>query len=321
VFPAAVFYNTNIFDEAGLNYPPAYGDKYVMPDGSEVEWSWETLTEVAKLLTLDINGNNATSEEFDRTQIVQYGYHGIWSGHPSYLGTFRGAAPIYTGEAGSYEATFPEHWVAAWEWWYDGIWGEQPFVPNGAVVQSPEFGTGNTFGSGKVAMGVTNLWYTCCLGDFAGAGFEFQFGTLPSYDGEVHGRVDADTFRVWKGTQHPAEAFEVLAYLLGPAGVEPLIVGTADTPGAYGAFPALAEFQQPYVDALLAQYPFITTWDAMLAGLAYPDVPSAEGYMPNYNEAWARIQTFGDLMDNTEGLDLATEIATLQQDLTVIFNK
>ena len=100
-----------------------------------------------------------------------------------------------------------------------------------------------------------------------------------------------------------------------------MIVGTADTPGAYGAFPALPEFQQRFIDAKAAQYPFVTTWDTILAGLAYADDPSAEGYMPNWNEAWARMDTFYSLENTTAGLDLATEIATLEADLTVIFNK
>jgi len=322
VFPAAMFFNPALFDEAGLAYPPAnYGDMYTMPDGTEVEWSWQTVGEVAKLLTLDVNGNNATSADFDRTAVVQFGYHPIWSAHPSYLGTYWGASAVYTGEPGSYTAVIPEAWKASWAWWYDGIWGAQPFIPNGAVAGSAEFGSGNTFASGKIAMGVTNLWYTCCLTAMNDAGYEWQFGILPSYNGVVNGRIDADTFRVWKGTQNPAEAFEVLAYLIGPEGTLPLIVGTADVPGAYGAFPALPEFQQTFIDNKAAQYPYVTTWDTIIAGLAYPDAPSAEGYMPNWNEGWARIQTFGDLMNNTEGLDLATEIATLEADLTVIFNK
>ena len=89
VFPSAMFYNKALFDEAGLNYPPgAYGEKYVMPDGSEVDWSWDTVAEVAKLLTVDVNGKNATEADFDKTQIVQYGFTWQFENHPSYWGSF-----------------------------------------------------------------------------------------------------------------------------------------------------------------------------------------------------------------------------------------
>jgi multiple sugar transport system substrate-binding protein len=323
VFPGAVFYIPAMFDEAGLNYPPAnYGEDYVWPDGTTAEWNWDTFSDVAKLLTIDVNGLNATQEGFDATQIVQYGFHPTWSGHPAYIGAFHGTPAFYTGSEGAYESAIPDSWKAAWEWWYDGIWGAQPFIPNGAVAGSPEFGSGNTFNSGKIAMTVTMLWYTCCLADFAAAGYEFQFGAVPvSDDGVVHSRVDADTFRIWKGTEHPEEAFEVLAFLIGPVGTEYLVTGHGDLAAAYGGFPSLPEFQGPYLEAAAGNYPFVTTWDTILAGLAYPDVPSAEGFMPNWNESWARIQTFGDLLQNTEGLNLATEIATLESDLTVIFNK
>jgi multiple sugar transport system substrate-binding protein len=323
VFPAATWYMPTLFEEAGLNMPPTdWGGTYTMPDGTTAPWDYATFTTVAKMLTIDVNGKNALDPAFDKTQIVQYGFHPTWSGHPAYLGAYQGNPAFFTGSAGNYASAIPDSWKAAWQWYYDGIWGAQPFIPNAAVAGSAEFGTGNVFASGKVAMTMTNLWYTCCLGDFANAGNEFQFAPVPvGGDGVPHSRVDADTFRVWKGTQHPAEAFEVLTFLIGPVGTEYLVVGTPDRPAAYGGFPALPQYQQPFLDAKAAQYPFVTTWDTILAGLAYPDVPSAEGYQPNWNEAWARMQTFGDLMGNTEGLDLATEIATLQNDLTVIYNK
>jgi multiple sugar transport system substrate-binding protein len=143
---------------------------------------------------------------------------------------------------------------------------------------------------------------------------------MPSYNGVVAGRIDADTFRMWKGTKHPAEAFEVLAYLTGPA-VTKLIIGTADMKPAYGAFPARTADQGAWLDAKKLQFPAVTNWQVILDGLSYPDVPSAEGWMPNYNEAWARGATFQSLMYNEGGLDLEKEIATYLADLDVIFNK
>ena len=65
--------NVDLFDEAGLNYPPSsFDEKYVMPDGSEVDWNYDTVAEIAKILTVDANGNDATSADFDPGNIVQY---------------------------------------------------------------------------------------------------------------------------------------------------------------------------------------------------------------------------------------------------------
>jgi multiple sugar transport system substrate-binding protein len=213
VFPAAVYYVPAMFDELGLNYPPSvYGDMYEL-DGEEVEWNWETFAEVARRLTIDIDGNTALDEGFDRNTIVQVGYSPQWQTHVNYMASYRaGAARIVEGEEGNYSVNFPDEWKEAVRWLYDGIWGDQPFSANGALSGSPEFGNGNLLNSGRAAMASSPLWYTCCLTEFRDAGLEFQAGTLPlGDDGEYHGRVDADTFRLWTGTDHPEEAFEVLA--------------------------------------------------------------------------------------------------------------
>jgi len=306
VFPGAVYYQKAMFDEAGLNYPPAtYGEKYVMPDGTEVDWSFETLTELARILTVDVNGNDATSPDFDKTQIVQYGYIPQYQ-HPTSVGTFWGAQKV--DQDG--QAVIPDAWKAAWKWWYDGMWGDQPFIPTDPVVQSPEFGAGNPFNSGKVAMGLTQLWYTCCI---AQAGESWDVAVQPSYEGVVHGRVDADTYRILKGTKNPEEAFEVLTYLIGEG--SPALLDT------YGGMPARAEDSEAFFAKRAEQYPFVENWDVFVQGLAYPDKPTAESYMPNFNEAFNRIGTFQTLVQTTEGLDIDQEIETMQTELQAIFDK
>jgi multiple sugar transport system substrate-binding protein len=329
VFPAATYFVPAMFDEAGLNYPPqAYGEPYVMPDGTEADWTWETLAEIAKVLTVDANGQDATSPDFDRESIVQVGFATQWQTHVAYQGSYiAGASDIVEGEAaGSYEVALPDSWKAANQWVYDGMWGEQPFIATGPLSGAPEFGNGNVFNSGKAAMAITPIWYTCCLDAFRDAGFEFQAAALPlGADGAPHGRVDADTLRIWKGTAHPAEAFEALAYLIGPEGIQTLVVGGDDVPAAYSGLPANPEFQQTYIDGVAERYPFTTpeTWEVFKAGLAFPDAPSAEQWQPNWNEAWARQQTFFDLLQNTpaDQLDFDAEWQKMVDDLNVIYNR
>lgn len=318
VFPGGVYFQKEMFDEAGLNYPPAvYGDPYLWPDGTEEEWSFDVLTKVAKILTVDGNGNSVwvlddagkpvAGTDFDRDDIVQYGYTAQYQ-HPNSVGSFWGAASL-AGEDGK-TATIPENWKAAWRWWWEGVHGEEPFIPSAPTVQADTFGAGNAFNSGKVAMGITQMWYTCCV---AAAGEAWDLAVLPTYNGVVNGRVDADTFRVWKGTKNPEAAFEVLTYLLGDASLDLL--------GIYGGMPARAEDTDAFFAAKAEQYPFVQNWDVMIQGLAYPDVPSAEAYMPQWNEAFARVDTFGNLLLTDPAIDFDAEIETLQTDLQAIFDK
>lgn len=327
VFPAAVYYVPAYFDEAGLAYPPqAYGEQYEL-DGEMVDWNWETFTEVARRLTVDSSGVDATQDGFDKNSIVQVGFSPQWQTHVAYAGAYRGgAANIVSGSAGSYSVNFPQSWKDALKWYYDGMYGEQPFMATGPLAGAAEFGGGNLFNSGKAAMAITPIWYTCCLGDFATAGLEFQAGALPvGDDGVPHGRVDADTFRVWKGTKNPAEAFEVLSFLIGPRGTEVLVVGADDVAAPYGGFPALAQYQEGYFNSLKERYPFMTdvSVEVFQASLAYPDNPSAEQWQPNWNEAWARQQTFFDLLQNTapDQLDFDAEWQKMVDDVNAIYNK
>jgi multiple sugar transport system substrate-binding protein len=320
VFPGAIYYVPSMFEESELSTPPQkYGDKYEMPDGSMVDWNWDTVTQVAKLLTIDKNGKNSTEEGFDRTQIVQVGYNAQWQSPLSIATFYAGAAKIYSGEKqGEYKSAIPDSWKEAWKWYYDGMWGKNPFIATGALAGSPEFGAGNVFNSGKAAMGLTQTWYTCCLADFAKAGNEFQLGIQPmGADGVVHGRVDADTFRMWKGTKNPDAAFEVLAYLITTGGDKLLPI--------YGAMPAIASKTDAFFETKKKDYPFVTdaSWDVFIQGLAYPDTPSSEQYQPHWNEATVRQQTFLDLMSNTapDKFDFDAEFQKMVDDVTVIYNK
>jgi multiple sugar transport system substrate-binding protein len=324
IFPGGMYFIPAMFDEQGISYPPQkYGDKYKMPDGTMVDWNWDTVTAIAKLLTVDKNGKNSTEAGFDATQIVQIGYTPQYQSGQSIATFYGGASSIYSGSKGAWKAAIPDSWKAAWQWYYDGMWGKQPFTATGPLASSTEFGGGNVFNSGKAAMGLTQTWYTCCLGDLDKAGVVWQVGIQPidvvgPNAGKVQGRVDADTIRVWKGTKNPDAAFKFLAYLITTGGDKFL--------PAMGAMPAISSKIDAFFAAKSAQYPNVTqaSWDVFKAGVAYPDRPSAEGWMPGNNtEDSARIGTFINLLQTTspDKLDFNAEFLKLEDDLTVIFNK
>lgn len=322
VFPAATFFQRGHFDEAGLNYPPfEYGEPYVWPDGTEEEWNYATLKKVAQILTVDSNGNAPVNyddsgnvepnPDFDVTKVTQFGFEPQYL-VPYHFGAFYGGAGLdYNPEDNS--ADIPAGWLEAWDWWWEGITGSEPFIASQAVLSSPEFGGGNPFNSGRVSMAITQQWYTCCIGD---AGDSWDLAALPAstVDGEVHGRIDADTFRALKSTDEPEATFAVLDYLTGEASLDLL--------PAYGGMPARAGDQDAFYALQAERFPFVENWDTIRAGLAYPDIPSAEGYRPNFPEVFEAYNTFNTVI-RTGGtdIDFAAEVETFINSLTTIMQR
>jgi multiple sugar transport system substrate-binding protein len=305
-FPSVLYYRPALFDEAGLNYPPAnYGDPYIMPDGTEVEWTVDVLREVAMMLTVDANGNDASMDEFDPTSIVQWGFGFQWYGEGRQIPSLWGAEELYDAETGA--AQLPENWRTGFKWWYDGMWVDN-FIPNAAQESSDALGAGNPFNSGNLAMAQSHLWYTCCL-----EGTAWNMAALPSYNGVTNVRLHADTFRIFKGTKHPEEAFTFLTYLVGEASLDLLSV--------YGGMPARVAEQDEFFARLDERYTQGVNWEVVKQGLAFADSPSHEAWFPNYLKGRDRITAFSTLLANTPNLDVDAAMETFVSELQTIFDE
>ena len=304
-FPSFLWYRPAHFDAAGLEYPPEfYGDPYIL-DGEEVPWNWDTIRTIGMILTVDAEGLNATEEGFDSDNTIQWGYTIQWTdprGAPAHFG----AGHVYDFETG--EAYMPDHWREAWNWIYDAIWVDG-FMPNDAEVGSDLLAAGNPFTSGNMAMATTHLWYTCCIEDT-----EWQAAPMPANaDGVVTAKLHADTFRILNSTENPDEAFEVLSYLIGEASLELLT--------AYGGMPARIEDQSARFDDLNDKYTQGVNWDIVVESLNFPDNPSHETWMPNFNKAESLLQNFVTLYGGTPGLDMDAELDQLVEDLQAVFDE
>jgi multiple sugar transport system substrate-binding protein len=201
----------------------------------------------------------------------------------------------------------PETWAEGYKWWYEGMWVDR-FVPNAAQEGSDMLGAGNPFNSGNLAMAQSHLWYTCCL-----EGDDWNMSPIPSHDGMTTVRLHADTFRIYEGTKHPDEAFEVLTYLVGPAALDLLAV--------YGGMPAREEDQDEFFAGLDERYPQGVNWDVAREGLQYADTPSHEAWFPNYLRGLDRITAFSTLLNSTPSLDIDGEIAKFVEDMQTIMDE
>jgi multiple sugar transport system substrate-binding protein len=304
VYPSMIYYNVDLFDEAGLEYPPAaYGEPYA--DGDP--WDMDKLMELAMLLTVDANGNDATSPDFDPANVVQWGFHHQFGDDARAAATFFGSGS-FVADDGS--AQIPENWVAAWQFWVDLI--AAGAAPNQAQIDSDVLGAGNAFDTGNVAMSFTHLWYTCCVRDEEGNGREFwDLAAVPEYNGTATSKLHADIFRILSSTEHPDEAFTVLTYLLGEAA--PVLLDT------YGGLPAREDLRDPFFAGLDELFPQGVNWQVALDGLERPDVPSHESNMPNFDEAEAVIDEFEDRLTVEPGLDVAAAAEELRVELDAVF--
>lgn len=312
IYPSFIIYNKDLFDEAGLNYPPAkYGEPYVWPDGTKEEWNMDTLRKVAMKLTVDANGNDATSPNFDPTKIVQFGFMNQWT-DPRGVGTFFGAGSLVADDGKT--AQIPEPWREAWKWTYRGWW-EDYFIPNGPYSGADFLqGPGGPFSSGNLAMVHLHMWYVAnwALGN---VDFDWDLAATPSYKGKVTSKMHADTFGILKGSKNPDAAFKVLTYLLSPE-VAPKLLDI------YGGMPARKSLQPEFFKKYGEKnFPGRTiNWDVVVASVQYADNPNHESWMPAFLETTDRYNEFWNYLANTPGLDVDAEIEKLRQDLQKIFD-
>lgn len=311
IFPSFVIYNKDLFDEAGLPYPPAeYGAPYVDENGEERPWNVETLTDLAMFLSVDTNGNDATMEGFDTENIVQFGWMNQFTDARG-IGTFFGAGSLVDADG---NAQVPEHWAEAWKWTYDGWWNDW-FIPNG-VYSGADFlqGPGGAFSSGNLAMVHLHMWYLApwALGD---VDFDWGLAATPAYQGTVTSKMHADTFGILKGSEHPEEAFQVLTYMLSAEHASDLLT-------IYGGMPARLSLQGDY----FGQYNETNfpdkdvNWDVVVDSIAYADNPNHESWMPSFQETTDRYNEFWDKLANNSDLDVDAEIEILVEDLQAIFD-
>jgi multiple sugar transport system substrate-binding protein len=300
LFPSFIYYNKALFDEAQLPYPPhKVGDKY---DGKD--WNLDTLNELARKLTVDANGNDATASNFDPKNIKQFGYHEQFTDARGIAVDFGGGLPYDPADPKT--AKIPDNWRAAWKWYYDSVW-KLNFAPNADYQNSDLLAKGNPFKSGNVAMAHTHTWYTCC---FDIQKLNWDIAVMPTMNGKITAKLHGDTFAILKQSKNQEAAFKVLSKMV----VDP------DLEQIYGGLPAKVEDRPAFFAAFDKRVaPNKIDWSVAEEMLKYPDLPNHESWLPNLTKANDLFAKFRTLMDQTPGLDMDKEVDKLQSDLDAVF--
>ncbi len=314
LYPSVLWYVPEMFEEIDLAEPPhKYGEMYTMPDGTEVEWNYDTVRELAMLLTVDSEGRDANDPNFDPTNIVQYGFEPQRDDLRG-LGSYFGAGSLDSGDGAT--AAVPPAWAAAWKWVYDGVWKDH-FIMTDQVFNSDAIAAGDqAFFSGKVAMSTNFLWITYGLGpDYGETGGKWDIAAVPAYNGTITSPLNADTFAILEPSKNPDAAFAALAYLMEERGDELLTL--------YGGMPAREAERPAFLETLgaTAGFPEDADWQVVSDSVQYADVPNFEGGMPKYNETNDILRKFRSRWLTDGKLDIDAQIAQLLAEVQAEWDK
>jgi multiple sugar transport system substrate-binding protein len=193
--PEVLFYNKDMFDAAGLDYP-------------NDDWTFEDLKANALQLSLDSEGRNATDPNFDTENIVQWGFNanpgglGIWAHY--YVEPFGGNF-CADEECTELSMTDPED-IAALEWWYDLVQSNGAlFDPySGAQTGVP----GDPFVAGFAAMGYNNV---AGIGQLKASGaFDFGVAQPPMGSAGRSGAFSDTGYAIAANCPYPEEAWKLM---------------------------------------------------------------------------------------------------------------
>ena len=230
----AIVYNADMLEAAGID--PAVMDTWTWnpEDGGEFE-------QVVAQLTLDANGNNGLSPDFDPANVVQYGFIQN-AGTDAYGKTAWGPFAVSNGffhqdEPWSSEYNYNDPALAEALGWLRSLWLEKGYAPPYSDVLTQE-GT-PLFLAGEGAMIIQGSWM---VNSFVGSDINFGFGRLPAGpEGLPRTATNSLGDSIWTGTPNPDEAWEWVKFLASPECQ--VMVGET---GA--VFPATAEGTQAVID-------------------------------------------------------------------------
>ena len=145
-YPSFLYFNKDLFDEAKLPYPPTkVGELY-----QGKPWDMAALRELGMKLTVDKNGNDATSPSFDPNSVEQWGFDMQYADNSPLAETSLFGASSFLAADGK-TAQIPDPVSIGEKWYNDGVWKDH-FIPSASQINSDLLDKGNEFESGNLAM-------------------------------------------------------------------------------------------------------------------------------------------------------------------------
>jgi len=291
-YPSVLFYNEDIFDRAGIEYPPT--------EWGRADWTYDKLTEIAKKMTIDEAGRTASDPAFDVSKVAQYGYDGgDWAPWRAFIGKFFDASgkSVALGMSDDYKTAkmnSPE-WKAAFALLEKQIYKDKIRPRVDPSNNASLFGDNDPLGSNKLAMWEVFSWISYAFEGWD-ANFKWNVAAIPSLNGKIVSATNSDTFVMCKSGKNIDKAWEVYKWLFSPAVYDRLAKN-------YGCIPAMKSLQANWLkdrregvkgeDGEWAwnSYPRPDiNWQVFLDAGKYADTPNNEAWVPNYGKVWDAME-------------------------------
>ncbi|MCB0163955.1 MAG: sugar ABC transporter substrate-binding protein [Anaerolineae bacterium] len=207
----AIVYNQDMLDAAGVTLDEVNTMTWNPEDGG-------TFEEVIAKLTLDSEGHNGLDPDFNKDDVVQYGYtffsdtgNGTAYGQQqwSYLVVANGGKYIDELYGTQYYYNQPE-FIEAIDW-VSRMMNETHYAVPYSDIKS--LGGSSLFQAGKVAMISDGSWMISFYGQDT---FPTGYARLPEGPAGRKSMFNGLTDGIWSGTEHPGEAWEWVKFLASP---------------------------------------------------------------------------------------------------------
>ncbi len=196
-----IFYNKDLFEEARMDPPPARADE---------AWTWDRFVDVARKLTKDTSGNDATSPKFDPKNIDTYGI-AFPQGEYGYMPMIWSNGGRFANPEGTKLLLNEPEDVQVLQDLQDLIC-KYHVSPTPAQTQSMP-ATNIMMQSRKVAMDFDGHW--AVLDYSSTKGLNWGIGVLPRYKKPVTMNL-GDPLVVFSATKYPDQAFEFYKWVTSP---------------------------------------------------------------------------------------------------------
>jgi len=275
-----VYYNQDVFDEAGLSYPSA-------------DWTWDEFRETAEALTADTDGDGSTD---------RYGF--AWASNEIFPGVLpwiaNAGGNLVNDDVTAATANSPE--VIQAVTFLKGL------LDDGiAAAPSPMGDIFTAFQNGSVAMFGAGRWP---IASFVPNGFDrFDIQLYPTGD-TYQTVVGAGGYAILSSTPDPDLAWELQKYTVSVP-VQDALIGTPEAPG--DAIPTLRSSAQKAVEAGIPPASTNLYYGSVDDHLALTPFPAPAKYSEYESTVLRHLQLiFAGEVSVEDGL------GALQQDLTAV---